>query len=189
MVRVGLVGEDPNDTSSIKHLLENRYKDKVHFLPLAKGVKGFQLDNPKIKRSLPIEIETQKCRLVIFIRDLDAFKSQTDKVQVKIQWFDGLNNAVNNCGILLLNIWELEALILGDIETFNKIYQIKHKFTGDPMLVKDPKEKLKQLTYNSQKQYKESHCPDLFKELNIDQIESKCAFFKEFLTEFDAKLK
>lgn len=51
MIKVGLVGEDPNDTLSIKNLLEKRYKAKVQFYQLAKRIKGFQLDNPKIKKA------------------------------------------------------------------------------------------------------------------------------------------
>jgi len=188
MVRVGLVGEDPNDTTSIKNLLEKRYKGKVHFHSLVKGIKGCQLDSPKIKKSLPIEFEDRDCKFIVYVRDLDAFKSQTDKLEAKKKWFKELDAEVNNKGLLLLNIWELEALIFGDIDTFNKVYNIKHKFPGDPTLIKDPKEELKRLTSKSKK-YKESHCPDLFKQLNIDEVEKNCSCFKEFIKEFDAKLK
>ncbi len=188
MIKVGLVGEDPNDTLSIKSLLEKRYKGKVQFHQLAKRVQGYQLDNPKIKRSLPIEFENQECKFIIYIRDLDAFKSQKDKLQAKMQWFKDLDAVVNNQGILLLNIWELEALIFGDIDTFNKIYTTKHKVTQDPMLIKEPKEVLKRLTFKS-KQFKESHCPEIFKQLDIDKIEAKCSCFKDFIVEFDEKLK
>ncbi|WP_439699190.1 DUF4276 family protein [Mucilaginibacter sp. AW1-7] len=188
MIRVGLVGEDPNDTSSIKNLLEKRYKDKVQFRQLAKRVQGYQLDNPKIKRSLPIEFEDQECRFIIYVRDLDAFKSQKDKLQAKTQWFKDLDALVNNEGILLLNIWELEALIFGDITAFNKLYTTKHKVTHDPMLIKEPKEVLKKLTFKSNKQFKESHCPEIFKHLNINEVEKNCSCFKEFIAEFEAKL-
>jgi hypothetical protein len=188
MIRVGLVGEDPNDTLSIKNLLEKRYKGKVQFYQLARRVMGYQLDNPKIKRSLPIEFEEHECKFIIYIRDLDAFKSQDDKLKAKIKWFKDLDSVVNGEGILLLNIWELEALILGDIETFNKIHQTTHKFTGDPMLVKEPKEFLMRLTSKSKKQYKEAHCPEIFKQLNIDEIEKKCGCFKDFIKEFNEKI-
>ena len=188
MVRVGLVGEDPNDTSSIKNLLEKRYGGKIHFQPLVKGIKGYQLDNPKIRRSLPIEFISQGCKFVIYIRDLDGFQSDKERLKAKIRWFEELDSAVNNEGILLLNIWELEALIFGDIATFNKIYKTTHKFPGDPMGIREPKEVLKRLT-NRGKQYKESHCPEIFKQLNIDKIENKCGCFKEFINEFNNKFK
>ncbi|WP_184550615.1 DUF4276 family protein [Mucilaginibacter sp. FT3.2] len=189
MIKVGLVGEDPNDTSAIKNLLEKRYKDRVLFKPLVKGIKGHQLDSPKIKKSLPIEFEDQECKFIVYIRDLDAFKSQEDKLQAKRQWFKDLDELVNNAGILLLNIWELEALIFGDIETFNKIHSIDHKFKSDPMKVKDPKGELKRITSKSKKRFHESHCPEIFKQLDIDKIEAKCSCFKDFIVEFDEKLK
>ena len=188
MVRVGLVGEDPNDTSSVKNLLENRYKDRVHFFPLLKGTKGFQLDNPKVKRSLPIEFESKNCRFVVYVRDLDAFKSQGDKFTAKLRWFKELDAAVNGKGILMLNIWELEALILGDMATFNKMYGTDHQSTHNPMLVKEPKEVLIKLTHKSRKPYKESHCPEIFKQLDIDKVIDNCSCFKEFITEFDSRL-
>lgn len=188
MVRVGLVGEDPNDTSSVKNLLESRYKGKVHFFPLLKGTKGFQLDNPKVKRSLPIEFEGKNCRFIIYVRDLDAFKSQTDKLEEKTKWFKELDATINGKGILMLNIWELEALIFADMDAFNKMYGIAHKSTHDPMRIKEPKEALKKLTHKSQKLYKESHCTEIFGKLNIDTVEKNCGCFKEFITEFDSKL-
>jgi hypothetical protein len=120
---------------------------------------------------------------------LDAFKSQKDKLQAKTQWFRDLDALVNNEGILLLNIWELEALIFGDIEAFNKIYKTKYKATRDPMLIKEPKELLKNLTIKSPKrQFHESHCPEIFSQLNIDKLEAKCSCFKDFITEFDEKI-
>jgi len=188
MIKVGLVGEDPNDTLSIKNLLEQRYKAKVKFYQLAKRIKGFQLDNPKIRKSLPIEFADKKCKFIVYIRDLDAFKSEDTKLRAKVKWFKDLDAFVNKEGVLLLNIWELEALILGDIDTFNKLYNVNHKFTKDPMFQKEPKELLKKITAKEKKQYKENNCPKLFEHLDIDQIENKCKFFKNFLQEFDAKI-
>jgi hypothetical protein len=147
MVRVGLVGEDPNDPSSIKNLLDKRYKGRVQFYSLAKGVKGFQLDNPKIRKSLPIEVADKKCKLVIFIRDLDAFRSETKKVNAKRKWFKDLSAVANKNGVLQLNIWKLEALILADMDSFNNMYHIDHKFTGAPILQKEPKELLKRISF------------------------------------------
>ena len=124
---------------------------------------------------------------MIYVRDLDAFQSQTNHVKTKVEWFKSLDSSVNNKGLFLLNIWELEALILGDIETFNKIYKTKHKVTGDPMFIKEPKEHLKNITSKANRQYQESDCPDIFKKLDVAQIEKKCSFFADFITELDKK--
>ncbi|MDR3695365.1 hypothetical protein [Mucilaginibacter sp.] len=119
---------------------------------------------------------------------MDAFQSEKAKVQAKIKWFKDLDTEVNNEGLLLLNIWELEALILGDIETFNKIYNANHKFKGDPMTKKEPKEILKAITFKEKKQFKEAHCPSVFKILDIDNVEKNCRCFKDFIEEFEKKI-
>ena len=188
MIRIGLVGEDPNDTLSIKNILKKRYSGKVQFYQLAQRIRGYQLDNPKIKRSLPIEFEDKKCSFIVYIRDLDAFKTNKAKLNEKLNWFKSLDATINKKGILLLNIWELEALILADIDTFNKEYNINYKFSGDPILQKDPKELLQRLTYKSKKQFSEASCPEIFKKLNIDMIEKRCSGFREFLLEFNERL-
>lgn len=56
MVTVGLVGEDPNDTCSIKNLLASKYKDRVRFQTLARGIRGCHLDTQKLKNSLKVEL-------------------------------------------------------------------------------------------------------------------------------------
>jgi hypothetical protein len=188
MIKVGLVGEDPNDTLSIKNLLEKRYQRKVQFKSFTKAGTGYGLESAKTKKSIPIEFEEKKCDFVIFIRDLDAFESQKTKVQKRMNWFNEFNRFVKNKGILLLNIWELEALILSDIDAFNKLFSVNHKFRGDPMVQKEPKELLKKITSKSNKQFEESHCPEIFKKLDIDKIEENCRFFKDFIISFDKKL-
>jgi hypothetical protein len=187
MKKVGLLGEDPNDTSSIKNLLERKYSGIFKFHVLAKRIKGFQLDNPKIRKVLPLEFEEEKCRFVIYIRDLDGFESEEKKIKAKQTWFKELDALLNGAGIILLNIWELEALVLSDIDTFNNLYGVDHKFTKNPMLVKEPKEYLIALTKKNKKQYKESHCPEIFKKLSIDKVQKKCSYFKSFITELDEK--
>jgi hypothetical protein len=188
MIKVGLVGEDPNDTSSIQNLLEKRYRKQVRFHTLTKRIKGYDLDTGKIKKILPIEFEDTKCDLVIFIRDLDSLQSDNIKLKQRLNWFKELNALVNKKGLLLLNIWELEALILGDIDTFNTEYKISHRVKSNPMFQTNPKEFLKQLTAKSNNQFHESKCPELFKKLDINLIEKNCSCFSSFITEFDKKL-
>src|SRR5438046_1173617 len=112
MIKIGLIGEDPNDTSSIKNLLHKKYSNRIQFYPLARRIKGYHLDSKKIKNILPIEFRDKKCKFVIYIRDLDGYKTEHSKIRRREKWFKELDATVNNKGILLLNIWELEALIL-----------------------------------------------------------------------------
>ncbi|QKJ29070.1 DUF4276 family protein [Mucilaginibacter mali] len=188
MIKVGLVGEDPSDTSSIKNLLEKRYKKQVQFCVLTPRIKGYHLDTKKLKDQLPIEAKDKKCNLVIFVRDLDDLASNKNKLKQRKDWFQSLNVLVDNKGVLLLNIWELEALILGDIDTFNAAYKTSHKTKANPMFQSKPKEFLKQLTARLNKQFHESHCPEIFKKLDIDLVEKNCSCFSAFITEFNKRL-
>lgn len=188
MIKIGLVGEDPNDTSSIKNLLSQKFGKKVKFLTLAKRVKGHHLDTPKIQKVIQLEYAGQKCNFIIFIRDLDGYSTDIEKVAHKTNWFKKLNLAFGGNNLFLLNIWELESLILSDIDTFNKIYSIKYKFNGDATKIKDPKEKLASLTSNGSKRFNESHCPDIFKKLNINIIENNCSYFRSLLNEINEKI-
>ncbi|KIO78534.1 hypothetical protein TH53_03245 [Pedobacter lusitanus] len=120
MIKVGLVGEDPNDTSSLKILLNKKYSGHVHFQPLLKRIKGHQLDSVKTKRAVGLEMSEHKCNFILFIRDLDGLHTQKDLIKAKNDWFSSLDQVCGNQNIFLLNIWELEAMIFGDIETFNK---------------------------------------------------------------------
>ncbi|SDI19421.1 DUF4276 family protein [Mucilaginibacter sp. P25] len=188
MIKVGLVGEDPNDTSSIKNLLEQRYNGKVQFKELTKNSTGANLDSlGKFKRVLKKKFDDSNCSFIVYVRDLDELESHKEKLSERIKWFKDLNDHVNSDGILMLNIWELEALILGDIETFNKMYNVSHK-PGNPMFVRDPKKVLIDITSKNRKQFKESHCPDIFKQLSIDKVERNCSCFKKFIAEFNEKL-
>lgn len=184
MIRVAVIGEDPNDTSSIINLLSKRFPN-VLFKKLAKTVTGCQLDSKKLVTSVKRDLMKDKFTQIIYIRDLDGFGSESEKRRKLNEWFSSLNKEFGKIGIFLLNIWELEALIFADIETFNKLYRISHKYTKDPTMQDKPKEELRRITKRGPKVFHEAHCPEIFKQLNIDTIEQNCSYFKNFLVEFD----
>lgn len=186
MIRVGLIGEDPYDKQSIKNLLSRKYLD-VEFKPILKGVTGGGLDSPKTARAIAQELKFGKFNFLVFIRDLDGFPSQQHLLSKMNTWFEKLK--ITKLDILLLNIWELEALIFADIETFNNKYGTNIRFTGNPMMVDNPKEKLKEQTFKLKSKYQESDCPAIFNLLNIEVIAKQCGAFKHFLEKFDLSLK
>lgn len=188
MLRVGLVGEDPNDTTAIQNLLHPQYKGKVQFLPLIKRIRGHALDTKKVKDILKLEFAEKKCDFVLYIRDLDGLESNKDKVVAKKKWFSDLDSFLNKKGIFLLNIWELEAIILADIQNFNKQYGINYNFKGNPTFQEKPKEKLMSVTFGCKKRYTESHCPDIFKKLDIETIKNNLKYFKDFVSTFEKKI-
>ena len=189
MMKIGLIGEDPNDTDSIKNLLLQKHKEVFHFIQLLRNKRGYQLDNPRTQAALKIEYERKVPDHVLFIRDVDGLPSQQDKIKKVNTWFNKLNKIVSNKGILLMNIYELEAIILADIQTFNKLYNLEINFQGNVMYQIEPKEYLIRKTYTSQKTYSESHCPKIFEKLNFDVVIKNCEYFSHFYENFKQKIK
>jgi hypothetical protein len=176
-MKIGLVGEAPNDTQSIKNLLLKKYTDTSYeFVFMLQRINGSSLDSQKTKRLLRIEFELQKLNFVIFIRDLDSTLPNKSKLDGRKIYFNNSNNIVDKRGIHLLHIYEIEALILADIETFNKIYKTQIKKFEDVMKVKEPKELLKKASKN----YNESHNPEIFDKLNFNKV-LECNYFENFI--------
>jgi len=182
MKRIGLIGEDPNDTLSIRNLLWQKYPGVFQFKQLIRNKKGSQLNNTRTEVALKIEFEDYKPDHVIFIRDADALPTEKEKIDKIIAWFEKLNKTVKQKGILLINIYELEALILADIESFNRLYATSIQYSKNCMHQKEPKEFLMQKTAKNRKVYSESDCPNIFEHLKYDVVVTNCAYFKDFDT-------
>jgi hypothetical protein len=188
-MKVGLVGEASNDTRSIQNLLSKRYKN-LDFITLIDRINGSMLDNKKaLNQFLKVEFEYNAPDLVIFIRDLDSHERDKQKIKEREGTFKYSNQIVNNRGIFLLNVYELEALILADIDVFNKEYQCAVESYNDPMKVKNPKEVLYKATRTSNKRFDVSHNPELFNLLNFDVVKANCRYFSRFIKNFDNALK
>ena len=184
--KIGLIGEDPSDTAAIRNLLLKRYG--YDFIPLLKNQTGDNLETAKTKRMLSVELERRKLDLLIFIRDLDALESDEMQLSKRYDWFNRLKSYFNGASVFLLNIYELEALILSDIASFNSTYKTAINFRGNPMTVQEPKEFLMAKTKKLKKQYTESDAPELFRQLNIDILLKKCRYFREFIQALDTAL-
>lgn len=183
-MKIGLVGEAPNDTESMKNLLIKRYPvEKFHFFSMLQIINGSNLDSQKTKRFLRIEFEQQKPDIVIFIRDLDSTLSNREKLYERKNYFTSSNNVVNKKGIPLLHIYEIEALILTDVETFNTKYGSSIKKIDNVMSIEEPKEYLKKAS----KKYNESHNSDIFKIINFNKT-LDCLYFEKFIKNLDKVL-
>lgn len=183
-MKIGLVGEAPNDTQSIKNLLSKKYTlDKFEFVFMLQRTNGANLDSQKTKRFLRIEYEIQKPDIVIFIRDLDSILPNRKKLYERKDYFTGSNSVVDKKGIPLLHIYEIEALILTDVETFNNIYDSNLAEVEDVMLISEPKEYLK----NGSKKYNESHNPQIFDLLDFEKTLT-CKYFDIFIKKLDKEV-
>ena len=183
-MKIALIGEAPNDTQAIKNLLIKRYETgKYEFVFMLQRINGSNLDSQKTKRFLRVEFENQKPDLVIFIRDLDALLNDKSKLDERKFYFTEFNSVVDKKGFYLLNIFEIEALILADIDSFNVLYQTNIDTFLDVMLIQQPKELLK----NASKHYNESHNGAIFEKLEFDKV-MECKYFNDFIVELDKYL-
>jgi len=183
-MKIGLVGEAPNDTMSLQNLLSRKYvNEKIEFVSLLKIQNGSSLDSSRTHKLLIIENRIQKPDLIIFIRDLDAVLPNRPKKLERLLYFRKSNRQVKHIGIFLLHIYEIEALILSDVETFNEIYGAELEEFEDVMKVDQPKEVL----MAASNKYSESDNAKIFKKLNLDKLLG-CQYFKDFIDELDAKI-
>lgn len=188
-VRVGLLGESPNDTEAIKVLLERQYTAQVTCFPLLERLTGGTLDSNKILRSLPIACARKRPDVVVVIRDLDALASNKTQLRLRQEYFTRVNREVGGHALYLLHIYEFEALIAADIQTFNRLYQSACKVPGDPSLIVDPKRVLQNATRKSQRgEYHENHSTEICTELDYSKLIKNCGYFREFDAAFAVKI-
>jgi Domain of unknown function (DUF4276) len=171
-IKIGIVGEDPNnDALALSHLLRTVVLEGVQFAVMQKNIRGSQLDSVKFLKTLKAEFKAEQPKHIIFVRDLDALLSDSSQVSTRDAWFARANEQVQNCGIFFLAIYEMEALILADIDNLNKYYRLKIKDINHPMAIEKPKEVLQKLTENTQKgRYRENDAPKIFQALAFETV-------------------
>jgi hypothetical protein len=192
MKRVGIIGESPNDTMPLCEILNREFGKKASFKVLLKRVKGGQLDSiakasKLISAELKSSIGKNKYDLLVFVRDLDGFESEVEKMKRVNLWYRTLSKLIPK-HVLLLNIQEVEALVLSDIEVFNTMYNTKITFNGDPEKKANPKEFLKEQSSKSHKKYKEKDIEKLLPMLDFSKLTGKCNSFEKFVIELKLKL-
>lgn len=188
MIKIGLFGEAPTDTDSIKNLLSPWLKGRAQFVTLLNNRRGGHLDNQKTIDELQIEVDDRKPDIVVVVRDSDCIRSQEHQLKGRHEWFQRITESLMLPKILLLNIFELEALILADISSFNKQYNVDIKAQGEVSMKADPKGFLKDKTSRQRKKFQESACPEIFTKLDIDVVRKNCGYFREFLVVLDVEL-
>lgn len=184
---IGIIGEDPYDTDSIKNILSNNYDKEIFFKPILREVRGSHLLSKKTKKLFDIEIQKKKYDLIIFSVDLDDLEHNTKKLEnIKKEVKNILVNI--NDYILLIHIFELECLILADIESFNKIFNSTINFRTNPMFKERPKEFLQEKTSKLRKKFAVDNNPDIFEKLDFNALKKNCKYFKTFISELDDKI-
>ena len=183
MIRIGMIGEYPSDTKAIANLLNKKYANAIEFFPLIYDVHGSNLDNQRIKHQLRREYQIERPDFVLFVRDLDGLEHHAEQINYRKECFTEFNSVIDKKGILLLNIFELEALLLTDIDAVNRYYGKRIDHVEDCMLIESPKEFLKRKIGSS---YSTGHNPDLFALLDYNIVVAKCRYFKKFDEDFES---
>ena len=168
-IKIGVLGENPrNDADAFTVLLKKKYNVNITYKTILRNISGDMLNNPQILYgNLLNELENENFDYIICIRDLDALQSNTDAISKRASWFNNLNNKIDRKGIFFLAIYEMEALILADIDTFNRYYNLNYELDKEPIEYEKPKEFLKE---QSNYKYKTSHCSKIFEGADFDKI-------------------
>jgi hypothetical protein len=168
-IKIAILGEHPrNDADAFTVLLKKKYDEKISFKTILTNLSGDMLENQKmLSDGLKIELLDESYDFILCIRDLDALRSNADAISKRESWFNNLNSKIDNKGIFFLAIYEMEALILADIDTFNHYYNLNVSLDKDPIEVVEPKEFLKELTGYK---YKTSHCSKIFEVADFEKI-------------------
>ncbi|WP_125916664.1 hypothetical protein [Hymenobacter coccineus] len=189
VVRVGLLGESPNDTAALKVLLQQKYKERIQVFTLLKNLKADKVAGPKALRMLPKQYAEQQPDIVVFTRDLDALASDVTQMQKRRNEFNAINLCVGGKGIFLLHIYEFEALIMAHIGPFNTLYKCTCNPQADPMRIIDPKGNLQEASRKGKRgEYSENDCEEVCAQLDYAELVKNCGYFRDFDAAFAAKL-
>lgn len=186
MINIGLIGESPYDTEALMHLLQQRFDHGFRYHVLLRNISGDHLASDKAKKMAAVEIEDKKPELLIVMRDLDGPHTDAGLVAEKNKWYQSVVKTNSKTSLFLLNIYELEALILADIDSAKEYFNTPQlNFKGNVMTQKDPKE---HLVRGTNRKYHVSECPKLFKKLRFDVVEKNCSYFKTFVGRFESAI-
>jgi hypothetical protein len=175
--KIGIIGEHPNNDSTAmiallrKYLIENVSLEVIDLV----NFRGSLMDSPKFNGILASELRGEDFDFLIVLRDLDFGKDkrvrEKERIVKKDKWFTKVNKDIGEIGIFFLIIYELEALMLCDIEELNRFFQTKIVFESEPIKEKDPKGFLQKETKNaSNGKYEEKDAEAIFKKLSFQKL-------------------
>ncbi len=176
-MKIGIISENfDNDSAALRALLgQHIFKEKqkiikVTFKPIGRKIEGDHLLTPKSARIINAECKRYNIDLVILAKDLDGLPSNQKKIKEIEDKIQKIAKQATTKLLPFIVIFEQEALILADIQTFNRIYKTTYTSTKNPLFQSEPKELLKQLTGNSNKKYRESDTPKIFQQLDFQTV-------------------
>jgi len=197
-MRIGIISENyDHDSKALKALLsQHSFMKKeqiieVLFIPIGKNLEGDQLLGLKTSRIINIECKKKNINLVILAKDLDALPSNHKKIKKLSEKIQQVAKQIDEYLLPFIIIYEQEALILADIQTFNNIYGTRSSFRRNPQKQSEPKEFLKRITVKSKRKYKVSDTPEIFQQLNFNTVYNNHSgdnSFRTFVDELEKQI-
>lgn len=191
-MKIGLIGESPNDTHAFINLFKRQYHDTIEYKILIEDKRGGNLDDVKedsaVMKQLRFEYKFEKPDFVVLIRDSDALEHE-EEIEVRRHKMYALGNAVTQNTTYLFCIFEMETLLLADTDCVNSYYNTQFTYPSntedpaDPMHKKEPKELL--IAHCG---YKVNDCATLFTTINFQKL-LQVRFFAEFVEQFEKRIK
>jgi hypothetical protein len=172
---IGVIGEHPNnDAEAIIALLQKYVIEENWVLqPCPLKIRGAQLDSLNLfAKSIQTEKEEENYERFIVVRDLDVERKEKDKVKIKNRekWFKNISQILFHESFFFIIIYELETLILCDLDTANSYFGSKITISGLPIKINNPKEFLTSQTRNATKRYDTSHAKILCAKLDFYKL-------------------
>ncbi len=185
MIKMGILGENfENDAKAFAAFLTPQYVGQIQFIPIGNTLNGGTPPIKKILQLLPAAKAKYKLDALLCMLDLD--EDTTKKWAERHQWFNQISKGTDLKTIFFIVVMELEALILADIDTFNKVFKIGIKYTSNPKAENNPKAKLREWTGQgkSKRKYEEKDANEIFAKLDFETVYKKHrgqGSFQEFI--------
>jgi hypothetical protein len=171
---IGVIGEHPNNDSEALIALLQKYVLEDWELKLCdlKGLRGTRLDNYRdFQAMLLLEKTEESYERFIIVRDLDSLEKDKTKIKQKESWFRRIKQIINDKSYFFLVIYELEALMLCDIETLNRFFQTNIQYEGSPIQQPNPKEFIISATQNTPKgKYQENFATPILTKIDFYKL-------------------
>jgi hypothetical protein len=190
---MGILGENyENDAKAFAAFLTPQYVGQIEFVPIGNTLNGGTPPIRKVLQLLPATKDKYKLDALLCMLDLDT--DLATKWAERRKWFTEISKGTNLKSVFFLAVMELEALILADIDTFNKIFTTSVKYTNNPKAEPNPKAKLRTWTERSKakRQYAEKDALEIFKKLDFETVYKKNKgedSFQAFIDNLDKQFK
>lgn len=181
MIRIGIIAEDDNDAKAISTLLNKNFPEQFYFQRLLPNRNGSQLDDNNdnhLAIALRREFEFEELDYLLYIRDLDALISDKEQLNFRKKRFRRFSRVVDRKAIFMLNIYEIEALILADFDTYKN-------YKNRPDLVfENVNAALTEKPDLALPDYNKGELTKIIPLLNLEIVKSNHRHFSIFMTEF-----